>query len=183
MTHTVAFIVGSTSDDSLNRRLARAFVQAASEDMTFVEAPIDDLPFYKPEYDGEFPESGTRLKKTIADADGVLIITPEYNRMIPGVLKNALDWMSRPYGTNPLEGKPVMIAGASGGMTATAVAQAELRSLLAYFNAHLMSRPELYIRATKADFDESGRITAPGTQDYLAAALSTFDHYIDTVHA
>lgn len=179
MTLTVAYLVGSASEDSLNRRLAGALRLAAPSSIEFVEARIADLPFYRPEFDADFPETGTRLKSTIAEADGVLMVTPEYNRSIPAVLRNALDWLSRPRGENSLAGKPVMLAGATPGAIGTAVAQAELRSVLGFFNARLMGQPELYIRISKDQFDEDGRAATPGTQDFLASAMQAFAEHIE----
>ena len=178
MTYTVACLVGSASQDSLNRRLGRALQLAAPDSLRFVETEIVDLPFYRPEFDADFPEVGTRLKEAVSQADGVLMVTPEYNRAIPAVLANALDWISRPYGANSLAGKPVMLAGATPGTIGTAVAQAELRSVLGYLNAHLMGQPELYIRITKQQFDQEGRATTPGTQELLGTAARAFEKHI-----
>lgn len=178
MTHTVAYLVGSASEDSLNRRLAHALFAAAPSSMEFVEAPIVDLPFYRPELDREFPEIGARLKETVEGADGVILVTPEYNRGVPAVLRNALDWLSRPMGLNSLTGKPVMIAGATPGAVGTAVAQSELRTVLGFLNAHLMGQPELYIRIRKEQFDESGRATTPGTQELLERAMGAFEAHL-----
>lgn len=180
-TFTVAVIVGSASEDSLNRRLAKAMVVDAPSNLEFVEAPIIDLPFYRAEFDSSHPEFGAAFKQVLADADAVLIVTPEYNRGIPAVLKNALDWASRPMATNPLSGKPVLIAGASGGLTGTAVAQSALRSIVAIFDVHLMARPELYIRIKKDQFGADGRATTPGTQDFLAATMQKFADYIESI--
>lgn len=180
MTNTVAYLVGSASEDSLNRRLARALEVAAPSSMAFVEVPIADLPFYRPELDREFPEIGARLKETVEGADGVLLVTPEYNRGVPAVLRNALDWLSRPMGLNSLTGKPVMIAGATPGAVGTAVAQFELRSVLGFLGAHLMGQPELYIRIRKEQFDEQGRATTPGTQELLERAMGTFEAHLAT---
>ena len=178
MTHTVAYIVRSASDDSLNRRLANALVLAAPEDLEFVEAPIADLPFYKPEYDGAFPEVGARLKETIEGADAVLVITPEYNRSVPAVLKNALEWLSRPMGRNSLAGKPVMVAGASGGLTGASVAVVQLRGMLTMFNVHLMAQPEMFIRIRKDQFGPDGRALTEGTQDHFENVMGLFADYV-----
>lgn len=183
MTHTVACLVGSASEDSLNRRLVRAMELAAPSSMRLVEVRIADLPFYRPELDREFPEIGSRLKETVEGADGVLLVTPEYNRGVPAVLRNALDWLSRPMGLNSLTGKPVMIAGATPGAVGTAVAQFELRSVLGFLNAHLMGQPELYIRIRKEQFDEDGRAATPGTQELLERAMGAFEAHLSTFSA
>lgn len=183
MTHTVACFVGSASEDSLNRRLAGALMLAAPASLEFVEAEIVDLPFYRPEFEVDFPEVGRRLKQVVEEADGVLMVTPEYNRGVPAVLRNALDWLSRPKGSNSLAGKPVMLAGATPGAVGTAVAQAELRSVLGFFNVRLMGQPELYIRINKQQFDEDGRATTPGTQEFLATAMRAFARHVEHTKA
>src|SRR5690606_23751508 len=110
---TIGYIVGSISSTSINRRLAKALEQLAPEGTTLVEIPIKDLPFYSPDLDAEFPQVATDFKQAIDDVDGVIIITPEYSRSIPGVLKNALDWSSRPYGQMSFNGKPTAVIGTS----------------------------------------------------------------------
>lgn len=179
MTHTVAYIVGSASDDSLNRRLATALALAAPDSLEFIEAPIVDLPFYKPEYDADYPEVGRRLKRIVEDADAVLFVTPEYDRSIPAVLKNALEWLSRPSGQKSLMGKPVMVAGASGGLTGAAVAVVQLRGLLAGFNVHLMAQPDMFIRIRKDQFGPGGRATTEGTQEHFGNVMQLFADYVE----
>lgn len=177
---TVAVLVGSASADSLNRRLARALELAAPEGMEFVDVPIAHLPFIAPEHDANMPAEALEFQRAITEADAVLLVTPEYNRDVPAVLKNAIDWTSRPWGTNLLGGKPVMIAGAAIGATGSAVAQAHLRSLVSYFNADLLTRPELYIQISKEQFDAEGRATKEGTQELLASAMEAFAEHIAT---
>ncbi|MCI1787187.1 MAG: NAD(P)H-dependent oxidoreductase [Actinomyces sp.] len=178
MTQTIAYLVGSASEDSLNRRLADALILASPKDLEFVEAPIVDLPFYRPELDREFPEAGTRLKQIVEDADGVLMVTPEYNRCVPAVLKNALDWLSRPAGDMSLAGKPVMVAGASGGATSAGVAVVQLRSMLTMFNVHLMSQPELFVNIRKDQFGSDGRALTEGTQEHFEKVMGLFAEYV-----
>ena len=181
MTHTVAVVIGSASQDSLNRRLARPLELAAPDSLQFVEAEIADLPFYRPEYDADYPEVGTRLKQVVESADALLVVTPEYNRSVPAVLKNALEWLSRPKGTGTLAGKPAMIAGATPGAVGTAAAQAQLRSVLSHLDVRLLGQPELYVQITKQQFDDEGRATREGTQDFLATAMRSFADHIDAV--
>jgi len=178
MTYTVASIVGSASDDSLNRRLANALELAAPDSLEFVEAPIVELPFYKPEYDADYPPVGRRLKQMVEEADAVLFVTPEYDRSIPAVLKNALEWLSRPFGRNSLADKPVMVAGASGGLTGASVAVVQLRGMLTTFNVHQMSQPEMFIRIRKDQFGPDGRATTEGTQEHFGNVMQLFADYI-----
>ncbi|WP_075891045.1 NADPH-dependent FMN reductase [Actinomyces provencensis] len=183
MTHSVAVVVGSASQDSLNRRLARALQLAAPESLEFIEAEIADLPFYRPEFDADYPEIGVRLKQVVEEADALLFVTPEYNRSIPAVLKNSLEWLSRPKGTSALSGKPAMMAGATPGGVGTAVAQAQLRSVLTHLDVRLLGQPELYVQISKQQFDDEGRATREGTQDFLATAMRAFADHIGAVLA
>jgi len=146
----IAYIVGSLASQSLNRGLAKALASLAPEGVEFVELPIADLPLYNRDYDGHWPEVATRFKQGILDADGVLLITPEHNRMYSAALANALEWSSRPWGTAALVGKPVAIAGVSPSQLGTALAQSHLRGPLNFFGADLMEQPELYLNATQA---------------------------------
>lgn len=99
-TYTVGYIVGSLSSTSINRILAKALIRLAPDDLSFVEIPIGNLPLYSQDYDADYPPEGRALKEAIAAADAILFVTPEYNRSIPGALKNAIDWASRPWGHN-----------------------------------------------------------------------------------
>ena len=112
---TIGYIVGSLSSTSINRRLAKSLERLAPEGTTLVEIPIADLPFYSPDHDGAFPQAAREFKSALAEVDGVIIVTPEYSRSIPGVLKNALDWSVRPYGQGSFNGKPTAAIGTSGG--------------------------------------------------------------------
>src|SRR5690554_4137359 len=121
--YKVGYFVGSLSKDSINRKLANALVRLAPSELEFTEVPIGDLPLYNYDFDADYPEVARRLKETLADCDAVLFVTPEYNRSIPGGLKNAIDWASRPWGQNSFTGKPSGVIGASIGQIGTAVAQ------------------------------------------------------------
>ncbi len=154
----VAVIVGSLRKDSVTRKVARAIEALAPEGLTFVEIPIGDLPLYNQDDDGNQAESVKRLKSEITAAQGLLFVTPEYNRSIPGVLKNALDHASRPYGQNVWASKPAGILGASVGATGTSMAQQHLRNVLAYLDVPTLGQPEAFIQAKEGLFDEAGNI-------------------------
>ena len=174
MSYKVAVLVGSVDPDSLNRRLAKAMELAAPDSLEFVEVPIDELPFYQSKYDREPTEGGSRARELVKSSDAVLIVTPEYNRSMPAVLKNALDWLSRPIGESAFMDKPVLIAGASGGAIGTAAAQAQVRSVVPMLGGVIFGSPELYIQITKDQFAEDGTAAKEGTQDFLATAMEKF---------
>ena len=152
-TYKIGYIVGSTSAASINRTLATVIGKLAGSDFEFVEIPIGDLPVYNRDFDADYPQAGKDLKAAIESADAVLIVTPEYNRGIPGALKNALDFASRPWGTNSFAGKPVAIAGASMGPIGSAVAQFQLRGTLGFLDAVVMGQPEAYIHLSEESID------------------------------
>lgn len=174
MTRTIGYIVGSISSTSINRVLAEALAKLAPEGVEFVEIPIKDLPFYSPDLDADFPQVARDFKQALADVDGVIIVTPEYSRSIPGVLKNALDWSSRPYGQNSFDHKPTAVIGASGGGIATAAAQQHLRAILGHFNATTMGQPEGFIQLTPGLIDSEGDITVESTREFLGFYLQSF---------
>ena len=133
--YKVGYFVGSLSSTSINRILSRALIRLAPEDLEFTEIPIANLPLYSQDYDANFPAEATALKEAIAASDAVLFVTPEYNRSIPGALKNAIDWASRPWGKNSFHHVPAAVIGASIGQIGTAVAQQSLRGVLSFCNA------------------------------------------------
>ena len=177
--YTVGLIVGSVSEPSLNRRFADALVRLAPETgLVISEIPIAELPFYGAQYDKNFPAVGRAFKDAVDSADGLIIVTPEYNRSIPGVLKNALDWASRPSGQSSLTGKPTGVTGASKGAISTALAQSHLKSILAAQGAPLVGAPEVYIRITDDFFTEDGAIANEGTREFLTAFLQRLHELI-----
>lgn len=178
MTYTIGYIVGSISRTSINRRLAKALETVAPEGVTLVEIPITDLPFYSTDYDNDFPQVARDFKQAIADVDGVIIVTPEYSRSIPGVLKNTLDWSARPYGEMSFNGKPVAVIGTSGSGIATAAAQQHLKAILSHFNAPTLGQPEGYIQSTPGLFTEAGEITNDTTAVFLRSYLDAFTQLI-----
>jgi chromate reductase len=145
-TYKVGYFVGSLATASINRTLSKALIRLAPPELEFVEIPIKHLPLYSYDYDNDFPPEGRALKDAIASVDAVLFVTPEYNRSIPGGLKNAIDWASRPPGDNSFALKPSAMIGASPGRIGTAVAQRSLRSVLSYCNSPQMNAPEAYLQ-------------------------------------
>jgi len=157
--YTIAVVVGSLRKDSFNHQLATALAKLFPADFSLVPVRIDDLPLYSQDNDGQPPESVTRLKAGIAAAQGVLFMTPEYNRSIPGVLKNAIDHASRPYGHSAWNGKPAGVIGVSVGAAGTAMAQQHLRNILAYLNMPTLAQPEAFIHHKEGLYDEAGNIS------------------------
>ena len=176
---TIGYIVGSISSTSINRRLAKALERLAPEGTTLVEIPIADLPFYSPDYDADFPQVARDFKEAIDDVDGVIIVTPEYSRSIPGVLKNALDWAARPWGQGSFNGKPTAVIGTSGGGIATAAAQQHLKAILSHFNAPTLGQPEGYVQATPGLFADTGEVTNDQTAEFLVGYLEAFGALVD----
>jgi chromate reductase len=158
--YRIAVVVGSLRRDSFNRRLAAAITKLAPPEFSFKQLQIDDLPLYNQDDDASPAESVVRLKNEIKAADGLLFVTPEYNRSIPGVLKNALDQASRPYGRNSWANKPAGVLGISIGPNGTALAQQHLRNVLAYLDVPTLGQPEVFLQAREGFFDESGNIEA-----------------------
>ena len=162
--YQIAVVVGSLRRDSFNRRLATAIVKLAPPEFTFKQVQISDLPLYNQDDDENQAESVKRLKNGIESAQGVLFVTPEYNRSIPGVLKNAIDHASRPPGQNSWAGKPAGVLGASIGVMGTAMAQQHLRNILTFLGIPTLGQPEAYIHVTDDLFDEDGNIGAESRQ-------------------
>ena len=160
--YTIAVIVGSLRRDSFNRRLADAIVKLAPAELSFRQVSIGDLPLYNQDDDANQAESVKRLKADISAVQGLLFVTPEYNRSIPGVLKNAIDHASRPYGKNAWAGKPAGILGVSVGAIGTAMAQQHLRNVLAYLDVPTLGQPEAFIHANNGLFDQAGDIGVDG---------------------
>jgi chromate reductase len=177
--YRVGYIVGSLSTQSINRKLAHALIRLAPEGMEFTEIGIGDLPLYNYDLDGDFPEAALRFKEKVAAQQALLIVTPEYNRSIPGSLKNALDWASRPYGEGVIAGKPTAIAGASPGSIGTAVAQQHLRSVLSFLQAQQMSAPEAYVSLRPGMIEDDGQVTDPGTEKFLRGFIDSFFEFIE----
>ena len=164
--YQIAVIVGSLRRDSFNRKLASAMAKLGPSDFSFKQVQIGDLPLYNQDDDANPAESVKRLKAEIAAAQGLLFVTAEYNRSIPGVLKNAIDHASRPYGQSAWAGKPAGVLGASVGATGTSMAQQHLRNILAYLDVPTLGQPEAFIHAKDGLFDASGNI-GEGSKKFL----------------
>lgn len=175
---TIGYIVGSISSTSINRKLAKALAAVAPEGTTLVEIPIADLGFYSPDHDANFPAEARAFKQAIADVDGVIIVTPEYSRSVPGVLKNALDWAARPWGEGSFGGKPVAIIGTSQGGVATAAAQQHLKAIFTHYDAPVLGQPEGYVQSTPGLFGDNGEISDESTAAFLRSYLEAFETLI-----
>jgi chromate reductase len=175
----IAVLVGSLRRDSYNRRLANAITQLGPSGFAFNQLRTDDLPLYNQDDDSHPAEPVKRLKAEIQAAQGLLFVTPEYNRSVPGVLKNAIDHASRPYGQSVWAGKPAGILGVSVGAIGTAVAQQQLRTILAYLDVPTLGQPECYLQATEGLFDPAGGIGA-GSREFLQGWM---DRYVAWVEA
>jgi chromate reductase len=171
-------MIGSLSVQSINRRLAQALVRLAPPELSFVEIPIGELPLYNRDLDPDYPPSARRLKAAIEAVDAVLFVTPEYNRDIPGSLKNAIDWASRPWGTNSFRHKPSAVIGTSPGKIGTAVAQQNLRSILSFCNSPQMNAPEAYLQFLPGLITENGEVTDESTEQFLRDFMSEFAMFI-----
>jgi chromate reductase len=180
-TYKVGYLIGSLAKASINRKLAKALVQLAPSELEMIEIPFKELPIYSYDYDSDFPRSARALKDSIAAVDAVLFVTPEYNRSIPGGLKNAIDWASRPYGQNSFTRKPSAIIGTSPGAIGTAVAQQNLRSVLAFCNSPQMNAPEAYIQFTPDLISDDGTVSVKSTQDFLRNFMAEFHTFIERV--
>ena len=179
--YRVGVVIGSLSRESVNRRLAEALQKLAPAELEFFEIRYGDLPLYNRDLDADYPQVARDFKDAIRSADAVLFVTPEYNRSIPGPLKNAIDWGSRPYGDNAWEDKPTGVIGGSPGKIGTAVGQQTLRGTLSYLNARQMTSPEAYIQLTPGLIDDEGRITDGETEEFLRLFMSKFREYIARV--
>lgn len=181
-TFTVALIVGSVSQPSLNRRLADALaLLAPDEGLELRDVAIGDLPFFGShmESKADYPEVGRVFKRAVDGADGLLLVTPEYNRSITGVLKNAIDWASRPEGESSFPGRPTAVIGASAGDISTAVAQNHLKAILTSQGAQVLGEPEAYIKYEDGLIDDDGQVTDASTREFLQEFLRSFRSLIE----
>src|SRR5512140_381321 len=181
-TWNVGYLIGSLAKASINRKLAGALVRLAPRELVMKEIPIGNLPLYSYDYDSDFPPVAREFKAAIAGVDAVLFVTPEYNRSIPGGLKNAIDWASRPWGMNSFSRKATAVIGTSPGKIGTAVGQQHLRSILAFCNAPLMNSLEAYIQFQPGLITDEGEVTDPATAEFLRNYMSEFRDFIARVY-
>jgi chromate reductase len=176
--YTVGYLIGSLAKESINRKLAGALIRLAPDNLRFSEISFRELPLYSYDYDAEFPPVARAFKEALKAVDALLFVTPEYNRSIPGGLKNAIDWASRPYGTNSFTHKPSAVIGTSPGAIGTAIAQQSLRSVLGFCNSPQMNAPEAYIRFTPGLITDEGEVTVEATEAFLRNYMAEFHSFI-----
>jgi len=169
----VAVIIGSNRRESVNRRLGHALTKLGADKFAFSFIQIDDLPLYNQDLEAELPKSVARFKSEVAAADGLLFVTPEHNRSIPTVLKNAIDWGARPYGQNSWNGKPAAITGTSPGAIGTAIAQQHLRQVLGDLGVLVMGG-EAYVSFKPGLIDADGAIADESTRKFLQGFVDQF---------
>lgn len=181
ITYKVGYLIGSLATESINRRLAKALIKLAPKSLEFDEVSFRELPLYSYDYDADFPPIAKAFKAAIAASDAVLFVTPEYNRSIPGGLKNAIDWASRPYGNNSFARKPSAVIGTSPGAIGTAVAQQSLRSVLSFCDSPQMNAPEAYVQFTPGLITDDAEVTVESTRDFLRSYMESFHTFIARV--
>jgi chromate reductase len=174
----IAILVGSLRANSLNKKLATELEKLAPQDTEFIHLEIAELPLFNQELEADAPASVKKLKSDIETADGVLVITPEYNRGITPVAKNAIDWASRPYGANSFAKKPVAVTGATGSPWGTVAAQTQARSVFLYLDTILMGQPELYIGMYNPLHNEEG-IMSDHVRERLTDFITSFVAHVD----
>jgi chromate reductase len=179
---TVGYFVGSLSSNSINRKLSQALIKLAPKELQMSEINFSNLPLYSADYDKDYPPVGREFKDAIAAVDAVLFITPEYNRSIPGALKNAIDWASRPWGQNSFTRKPSAVIGTSPGKIGTAVGQQHLRSILSFCNSPQMNSPEAYIQFTPGLISDDGEISEPTTEEFLRNYMNELLGFVTRVY-
>ncbi|MDB5190290.1 MAG: hypothetical protein JWN49_616 [Parcubacteria group bacterium] len=177
-TYKLLAISGSLREKSYNTMLAHAFKDLAPDGVEVTVADISNLPLFNQDLEAEFPKEATALKEQVEAADGIIVVTPEYNRGVPGVLKNAIDWTSRPYSHGAWKGKPVFVAGASMGHVGTALAQAEVRQSMLFMGAHVMGQPEFYLGSAQNVFSSEGELTDDVTKEHVTGAIAALTEFI-----
>ena len=180
-TFQVGYLVGSLARESINRKLAKALARLAPEGLVLNEISFADLPPYSYDHDADYPAVANAFKAEIRRSDAILFVTPEYNRSIPGTLKNAIDWASRPWGTNAFARKPTAVIGTSPGAIGTAVGQQHLRSILGFLNAPQMNTVEGYIQFTPGLITDDGEVTVDSTREFLRTYMEEFHAFITRV--
>ncbi|MDZ4759723.1 MAG: NAD(P)H-dependent oxidoreductase [Alphaproteobacteria bacterium] len=180
MTRKIAVLVGSLRKDSFSRKIARAIEAEADEGLVFEHVDIAGLGFYNQDLDGKEPASWLEARAKIKAADAVLFVTPEYNRSVPGVLKNAIDIISRPYGANAFDGKPAAVVSNSPGNIGGFGAHHHLRQMLAFLNTPVLQQPEMYLSGVGGWFDEAGQVKSEETRAFLGKFVLTLAAWIET---
>jgi chromate reductase len=180
MTRKIAVLVGSLRKDSFSRKIAKNIEALAPDGLTFEEVDISSVGFYNQDLDGKEPQSWLDLRAKIKGADAVLFVTPEYNRSVPGVLKNAIDIASRPYGKSAFNGKPAAVVSNSPGNIGGFGAHHHLRQTLAFLNMPTLQQPEMYLSGVGNWFDDAGNIKDEKTREFLASFAKTFAQWIET---
>ena len=181
--HKIAIVVGSLRADSLNRKVARSLCALAGERLQCGIVEIDDLPLYNQEYDENPPEAYVRFRDQIRAADGILFVTPEYNRGVPGVLKNAVDVGSRPYGQSVWNQKPAAIVSASPGSIGGFGANHQLRQACVFLNMPVMQHPEAYLGHVSDDsFDSDGCLKQGPLKDIILKLANAFADWVHLIH-
>jgi chromate reductase len=174
----IGVVIGSLRNESINRKLALALGALAPQDWVLEHIAVGELPLYNQDLEGNPGEGVKRLKADIARSQGIIFVTPEYNRSIPGVLKNAIDHASRPYGQSAWAGKPAAVIGMSGGAIGTALAQQHLRNILAYLDMPTMNQPEAFIQFKEGMFDERGHIGNEATKQFLQKWMDSYAGWV-----
>jgi len=178
-TRKIGVIVGSIRKESINRKLAEALMKLFPDDLRCEILRIDDIPVFNQDNETAPIESVARLRREVAEADGILFVTPEHNRSLPTALKNALDWASRPYGDNKWAGKPAGIAGASPGAVGTAAVQQHLRSVLGYLDMPTLGQPEVFIQFKDDLIDGQGGISVDSTREFLQGFVNRYVQWVE----
>lgn len=177
-------LAGSLRKGSLNKALLRAAQDLAPDRLRIEIHDLVGIPLYNQDIENDrVPDAVAALREAVRGADGLLIATPEYNHGVPGVLKNTIDWLSRPPRASALDGKPAAILGASPGMTGTARAQSQLRQAFGFTNTYAMLQPEILVGRAREKFDDAGRLTDETTRTYLASFLESFAAWIERLSA
>ena len=177
-THRIGVIIGSLRAGSFNRQLAGAVQALAGDRFAFEEIGIGDLPLYNQDDDGDFPAAGLRFKQQVEACDALLFVTPEYNRSMPGVLKNAIDIGTRPGGSNSFAGKRAGVIGTSPGAHGTVSAQQHLRNVLAAVDVAVLPQPEIAIQYREGQIDADGLVTDERLRKRLQSFLDRFDAWL-----
>lgn len=178
--HRIAVIVGSLRKESFNLKTAKAMMKMVPESLTMELLDISGLPMFNEDLEGNPPKEWVALRKKIKEADGLLFFTPEYNRSVPGVLKNAIDVGSRPYGENSWDGKPAGVVSVSIGNICGFGANHHLRQSLTFINVPAMAQPEAYIGGAAELFDDKGELNNGSTKEFLNSFMQAFEQWVNT---